>query len=71
MGGYRGRLRSRSGKLRPMADALEIDYDQIAMLAVLCRDAWEHKPVLPPPRTFRGTGGGYSQPHMLISRGRR
>jgi transcriptional regulator with XRE-family HTH domain len=27
-------------KLRPMADALEIGYDKIAMLAVLCRDGW-------------------------------
>jgi Helix-turn-helix domain len=28
-------------KLRPMADALEIGYDRIATMAVLCRDAWE------------------------------
>ena len=28
-------------QLRPMADALEIGYDKIAMLAVLCREAWE------------------------------
>jgi len=27
--------------LRPMADALELGYDKIAMLAVLCRDGWE------------------------------
>ena len=29
------------GKLRPMADALEICYGKIAMLAVLCREGWE------------------------------
>ena len=28
-------------QLRPMADALALGYDKIAMLAVLCRDAWE------------------------------
>ena len=28
-------------QLRPMADALEIGYDKIATLAVLCRDGWE------------------------------
>ena len=28
-------------KLRPMADALELGYDKIATLAVLCRDGWE------------------------------
>jgi transcriptional regulator with XRE-family HTH domain len=28
-------------QLRPMADALALGYDRIAMLAVLCRDAWE------------------------------
>jgi hypothetical protein len=28
-------------KLRPMADALELRYDRIATMAVLCRDAWE------------------------------
>ena len=28
-------------ELRPMADALELGYDKIATLAVLCRDAWE------------------------------
>ncbi len=28
-------------KLRPIADALELRYDRIAMMAVLCRDAWE------------------------------
>ena len=28
-------------QLRPMADALELGYDKIATLAVLCRDAWE------------------------------
>ena len=28
-------------KLRPMADALEIAYGKIAMLAVLCREGWE------------------------------
>ena len=28
-------------KLRPMADALEIGYDKIAMLAVLCREGWK------------------------------
>lgn len=28
-------------KLRPMADALELGYDKIATMAVLCRDAWE------------------------------
>jgi transcriptional regulator with XRE-family HTH domain len=28
-------------KLRPMADALEIVFDKIAMLAVLCREGWE------------------------------
>jgi transcriptional regulator with XRE-family HTH domain len=27
-------------KLRPMADALEIGYDKISMLAVLCRESW-------------------------------
>jgi 2-keto-3-deoxy-galactonokinase len=27
--------------LRPMADALELRYDRIAVMAVLCRDAWE------------------------------
>ena len=27
--------------LRPMADALELRYDRIATMAVLCRDAWE------------------------------
>jgi transcriptional regulator with XRE-family HTH domain len=27
-------------KLRPMADALEVGYDKIAMLAVLCREGW-------------------------------
>jgi Helix-turn-helix domain len=27
--------------LRPMADALELGYDRIATMAVLCRDAWE------------------------------
>jgi hypothetical protein len=27
-------------KLRPMAVALEIGYDKIAMLAVLCREGW-------------------------------
>jgi transcriptional regulator with XRE-family HTH domain len=30
-----------TSKLRPMADALEIGFDKIATLAVLCRDAWE------------------------------
>ena len=28
-------------KLRPMADALEIGYDKIAMLAMLCREGWK------------------------------
>jgi transcriptional regulator with XRE-family HTH domain len=28
-------------QLRPMADALELGYDRIATMAVLCRDAWE------------------------------
>ena len=28
-------------RLRPMADALELRYDKIATMAVLCRDAWE------------------------------
>jgi 2-keto-3-deoxy-galactonokinase len=28
-------------ELRPMADALELGYDKIATLAVLCRDGWE------------------------------
>jgi transcriptional regulator with XRE-family HTH domain len=28
-------------QLRPMADALELGYDKIATLAMLCRDAWE------------------------------
>jgi transcriptional regulator with XRE-family HTH domain len=28
-------------QLRPMADALELGYDKIATLAVLCRDGWE------------------------------
>jgi 2-keto-3-deoxy-galactonokinase len=28
-------------KLRPMADALELGYDKIATMAVLCREAWE------------------------------
>jgi hypothetical protein len=28
----------------------------------------ESNPALPPPRTFRGTGGRYSQSHMLTSR---
>ena len=28
-------------KLRPMADVLEIGYDKIATLAVLCGGAWE------------------------------
>ena len=28
-------------RLRPMADALELRYDRIATMAVLCRDAWE------------------------------
>ena len=28
-------------QLRPMADALELGYDKIATLAVLCRDVWE------------------------------
>jgi len=28
-------------QLRPMADALELGYDKIAMLAALCRDGWE------------------------------
>jgi transcriptional regulator with XRE-family HTH domain len=28
-------------QLRPMAGALEIGYDRIATMAVLCRDAWE------------------------------
>ena len=27
--------------LRPMADALELGYDKIATLAMLCRDGWE------------------------------
>ena len=30
-----------STQLRPMADALELGYDKIAMLATLCRDGWE------------------------------
>jgi hypothetical protein len=30
-------------KLRPMADALEIGYHKIALLAVLCREGWEQK----------------------------
>jgi transcriptional regulator with XRE-family HTH domain len=46
-------------KLRPMADALELRYDRIATMAVLCRDAWER------------TGGWYSHPYKLTSRGRR
>ena len=28
-------------KPRPMADALELGYNKIATLAVLCRDGWE------------------------------
>ena len=28
-------------QLRPMADALELGYDKIATLAMLCRDGWE------------------------------
>jgi 2-keto-3-deoxy-galactonokinase len=28
-------------KLRPMAAALELGYDKIATMAVLCREAWE------------------------------
>ena len=27
--------------LRPMADALALNYDQIASMVVLCREAWE------------------------------
>ena len=30
--------------------------------------AGSNKPCLPPPRIFRGTGGTYSQSHMLTSR---
>lgn len=30
-----------TSKLRPMADALEIGFDKIATLAVLCRDGWK------------------------------
>ncbi len=28
-------------RLRPMADALSLGYDKIALLAMLCRDGWE------------------------------
>jgi transcriptional regulator with XRE-family HTH domain len=28
-------------QLRPIADALELGYDKIATLAMLCRDGWE------------------------------
>jgi transcriptional regulator with XRE-family HTH domain len=28
-------------RLRPMADALDLGYDKIVTLAVLCRDGWE------------------------------
>jgi len=57
-------------KLRPMADALGLGHDKIATRPVFCRMPGRRKPVLPPLRTFRGTGGGYSNPYNLTYRGR-
>jgi transcriptional regulator with XRE-family HTH domain len=41
-------------KLRPMADALEIGYDKIAMWPCSAGRAGSSKPVLPPPRDQPG-----------------
>ena len=63
-----GHVPETSAKLRPMADALECGFERIANLARLCRGAWEIATCPPPPRTFRGTGGQYSNPYTHLQR---
>ena len=36
-----GHVPQQINKLRAMADAMEIRFDRIASLVLLCRDAWE------------------------------